>query len=359
MNALIIFDGGRWLRIVDDVVGARGDAIADALPVGEGELVAAIVPARDIAVHEVNLGELSEPQARAAGPLAIADVSAVPAVSLHIATGPADADGQRSVVAIAATAVTQRLLTLADYGLDPDRLLAAPLLLPRPIEGFVRGDLGNECVVRGPGAAFADDPVLTPLLTAGHEVATLDRSALETALVAAVANPEVDLRQGPFAKRRRLAIDLLRIRRLAVMLLALGLITLAAQLVLIVRLNSTVARIEADNRALAASLLPPGSTVTDPALQVAARLTAVQGAGGGFSPLAAQVVAAVEGVPGSELGSLVFDGQGGLRATIRGSSATDLSAVEVRLNAAGLTVVPGETVASGARPYRDLTVRAR
>ena len=359
MNALVVFDGGRWLRIVDDIVGARGEDVTDALPTGEGELVAAIVPARDVAVHELDLGELSELQARAAGPVAIAEISAVPVGSLHVATGPADADGHRSVVAIAATAVTERLLTLAGHGVDPDLLLAAPLLLPRPVDGFVRGDLGDECVVRGRGAAFGDDPVLTPLLTAGHEVATLERSALEAALVAAVANPEVDLRQGPFAKRRRIAIDLLRVRRIAVMLLALGLLVLLAQIVLVVRLNASASRIEEDNRALAASLLPPGSTVTDPAMQVGARLTSVQGAGGGFSPLAAQFVAAVEAVPGSELGGLVFDGDGGLRATIRGTSVADLAAVEARLTAAGLTVVLGQVVASGARPYRDLTVRAR
>jgi hypothetical protein len=56
---------------------------------------------------------------------------------------------------------------------------------------------------------------------------------------------------------------------------------------------------------------------------------------------------------------MVFDGEGGLRATVRAGSTADLDAVVTRLGASGLQVVPAPVVAGQGRPYRDITVRAQ
>ena len=56
---------------------------------------------------------------------------------------------------------------------------------------------------------------------------------------------------------------------------------------------------------------------------------------------------------------MVFDGEGGLRATVRAATAADLGAVEAKLGASGLQIMPGPIVANQGRPYRDITVRAR
>jgi general secretion pathway protein L len=251
------------------------------------------------------------------------------------------------------------LAALAEVEVDPDHLVAAPLLLTRPEVGFVRGDLGSEIVVRGQDTAFVDDPVLTPLLTGDKPLVTLDRSALEASLIAAIEFPEADLRQGVFAKRRRWPVDVARLRRYAVMALVIGALILTAQLVTIVRLNARASAIEANTVVEATALLPPGTMVTDAVLQSEARLAAMQGAGGGFEPLAAAVAAAVNATPAVELGSMVFDGEGGLRATVRAGSTADLDAVVTRLGASGLQVVPAPVVAGQGRPYRDITVRAQ
>ena len=359
MKALVVFDTGRWLRIDDRRIDSRGEDVVDALPPREDERVVGVMAAHDVTVHRVMLPGLADAQARAAARVAIAEESMTPAAALHTATGAEASDGGRTVATAEAVRVTERLLDLARHGLDPDHLLAAPLLLPLPEEGFVSGDFGNGMMVRGLAAAFPDDPVLTPLLTDGIVPQRLDRDALEAAMIDAVANPEADLRQGVFAKRYRWNPDLARLRRLAMLVLVLGIVVLVTQLITVLRIDATAAAIETDSRARAASVLPPGTVITDPALQAEARLGAVGGAGGGFAPLAAAIVGAVDAVPGAELGSLIYDADGTLHALVRGGSVADLDAVQARLAATGVQVVAGPVVAAPSKPYRDLTVRAR
>ena len=318
MSALVVFEDGRWLRVVDDAVVTRGDDIGLAPPPGDDERVVAVMPAREVMIHSASLPGLSEVQAQAAARTVVADASMTSIDTLHIGAGGADEAGMRTIVSAEREAVARRLASLAAYGLDPDHLLAAPLLLPRPVVGFVRGDLGSETVVRGPQTAFADDPVLTPILAERQEVTNLDRAALEQALVTALRVPEADLRQGAFAKRRSLGIEWPLIRRMARILLVAGLVVLATQIVDIVKRNSTASSIEADNRTRAAAALPPGTTVTDPAGQVTARLAAVRGAAGGYLTLASIVGAAVNASPNVELGAMVYEGASGLRVTAKG-----------------------------------------
>lgn len=358
MSALVVFETGRWVRTADGRVVERGDAITDALPAGDDETVVAIVPARDVTVRSLSLPDLSDAQAHAAARLAMAEHSLTPAEALHVAASPADEDGNRTVVSIAAIRVTERLVSLSDVGLDPDRLLAAPLLLPIPETGFVRATFDTETVLRSRDTALLDDD-LAPIILGNCQVATFDRAAIEQALVRGVDGVNADLRHGPFAKRRQWAVDAARLRRFAVFALILGGLILAIQIVSIVRTNMTASGIEADNQTRAAALLPPGTVITDPALQAEARLTAIEGAGGGFTPLASAFATAVNATPNVELGSMIFDGQGGLRATVRASTPADLDAIEARIVAAGLRATGGPIIASQGRPYRDITVTAR
>lgn len=359
MSTLVVFADGHWLRIVAGDILARADDVAAALPQVEGERTVAIVPAADAIIRTIDLPELADLQAQGASRLALADVSVLPPEALQVAVGAADAEGKRLAVGVPASRLVALLAAWGEAGLDPDHLIAAPLLLARPETGFARGDLGSEIVVRGTETAFADDAVLTPLIAGDSAVETLDLAALEAGLVAAVEFPEADLRHGPFAKRRRWPVDVARLRRYAVMLLTIGALILTAQLVTIVRLNARASAIEAETLVQATAILPPGTTVSDAVLQSEARLAAMQGAGAGFDALAAAIGAAVNATPNVELGSMTFDGDGGLRATVRAANAADLSAVESKLASSGLRVVPGPIVASQGRPYRDITVRAQ
>ncbi len=357
--ALVVFESGRWLRVAEGEIGARGEDVADALPLDEDEQTIAVLAGSDATIRTLALADMTDAQAQAVARSSVATDSLSPATGLHVVAGPADESGRRAVVAIEAARVTEALLDLAEKGIDPDRLLVEPLLLPIVDAGFVRATFDLAPVMRGVEAAFVEDSVLSPLIVGSEPVATLERDAIEAALVRAVDGPNADLRQGLFAKRRRWSVEVSRLRKLAAMTLTLGLIVLASQIVHVVRLNWTASNIEAENRTKAAAILPPGTVVTDPALQAEARLAALQGAGGGFGPLSAAFATAVNATPGIELGSMIFDGEGGLRATVRATTAADLAAVESRLVAAGLRSVAGPIVDNQGRPYRDITVTVR
>lgn len=358
---LMLGDEARWLRLSDGAVVARGEGFETVPRADPGieERVVAVVPAHELVVHHASLPDLAEPQARAAARLLVSEQSATPLETLHVAVGPAGPAGDRPVVAIEAAHMARHVAGLAALGYDPDAMLAAPLLLPRPDEGLVRGDLGSEVIVRGRNAAFADDAVLTPLIAGDAGVTDLDRAEIEAALMAAVADPEVDLRQGPFARVRRWAIDWKLVRRVALLGLALAGATLFLQLATIFKLSLAADRIEAANAAQARAVLPPGATVTNPVAQLDERLAALRGAGGGFLPLASAVAAAVNATANVELASMIFDGTGGLRVVVRAANPAELVAVEQRLIASGLAVAAGPVTSDQARPSRELTVRAR
>jgi general secretion pathway protein L len=352
---LMLGDAPRWLRIADGAIVARGDGatLAEA-----DDHVVAVVPAHDVAIHHADLPDLAEAQAQAAARLMIAEQSAAPAGSLHVAVGSANEAGDRPVVAIDRGRMAALLADMAVAGIDPDAVVAAPMLLARPETGFVRGDFGSETIVRGHDSAFADDPLLTPLLTGGA-VTTLDRPTLERGLIDAVTNPEVDMRQGIFAKRRAWGLDWVRLRRIGWLALALAAVTLLFGIVQLVRLNMAADRIEASNIVVARAALPPGTNINNPLIQVQEQLNNLRGPGGGMLPLAAGVATAANATPNIELTSMIFDGGGTLRITARATSVADLTTFETRLAAAGLTSAAGPALVDQGRQIRDYTVSAK
>ena len=352
---LMLGDAPRWLRISGDEIVARGDGFVAGAP---DDHVVGVVPARDVTIHHAELPNLSEPQAKAAARLLISEQSAALAGTLHVALGQVNSSGDRPVVAIDHGQMVLALADMAAQGFDPDSVIAAPMLLARPDTGFVKGDFGTEVILRGHDSAFVDDPTLTPLLTQGN-VTTLDRSMLESGLVAAIADPEVDLRQGIFAKRRAWGLDWVRLRRIGWLALAIGIATLLFQIVQLVRLNMASDRIEANNIVIARAALPPGVNINNPLIQVQEQLNSLRGPGGGMLPLAAGVASAVNAVPNMELTSMIFDGGGTLRVTARATTPTDLTTFEAKLAEAGLVSAMGPVLIDQGRQVRDYTVSVK
>lgn len=349
---LMLGDAPRWLRTNGEGVIARGEGavIAD----DGDDRVVAVVPAGDVTVHHADLPGLSEPQAAAAARLLVAEQAVSPADLLHIAVGRDNGAGERPVVAIDRARMEMRLAEAALLGADPDAVLAAPMLVARPEAGYLRADLGTESIVRGRNAAFADDIVLTPLLTGGS-VTALDRAQIEASIATAVADPEVDLRQGAFAKKHAWAIDWAMLRLIGWLALALAVLTLALAIVQLVRLNNAASRIEAANGATARAALPPGTTINAPLIQLNERLAALRGPGGGLLPMAAAVTSAVNATPNVQLATMIFDGGGSLRVTVRANGPADIAAFDARLAASGLTSAPGPVMVDQGKQIRDYT----
>ena len=343
----------RWWRLN----GARVAAAGEGLPAPDDAPLIAIPPADAVTLHWAALPVRTPAQATAAARILAAEASAVPAGELHVAVGE-EGDGERPIAVVGADAMRGWLAELAAAGLDPRAMVPAPMLLPRPDEGFARADLGGEGVVRGRSSGFADEPLLTDLVTGGVAPRAVAGDELGAALAAAVAAPALDLRQGPFARRRRRGLDWALVRRLGRLALGIVAVTLAISLVRLARYSFAADALEARADALAATGLPRGETVTDADRQLAERLGAVRGPGLGFTAMAAAVFAAVRATPGTEVTGLDFQSSGDLKLSVaaaRESLPTDLKRAIER---AGFTVDASTFTSTNGRVTGDLTVRA-
>ena len=344
----------RWLTLDERGVTGEGEGV----PAASDQRLVAVAPADAVTLHWAELPSRSPAQAAAAARLAVAEASAAPLAELHVAVGD-EGNPNRPIAVVDAQAMRDWLAALATRGIDPDAMIPAPMLLPRPEDGYIRADIGGEGVVRGVAAGFADEARLTELVTGGVAPATLDRDTLAAALVDAAAAPPLDLRQGIFAKRRRVSLDWPLIRRLAIMSATILLLTLMIDLVRIVCYNTEAGAMETRADALGRTALPRGETATDVDRQIDERLASVRGPGLGFSTTAAAAYAAVRATPGTELTGLDFSPNGSLKLSVaaaRESLPTDLKRA---LEAAGFTVTAGVFQSANGRVTGEMTVERR
>ena len=344
----------RRLRVAQGAVAARGALVAEA-----GEPVIAIAPAADVALHWAEVPARSTAQALAAARLLVGEAMLGTLADQHVAVGPPQENGERPIAVVKAEKMAGWLAALAGEGLDPAAIVPASLLLPAPEAGYVRADLGGEVVLRGATSAFAEEAGLTALILGDAPVETLDRTAIEAAIVAATAAPSLDLRQGGFARRETLDFDWRQARRALWLIAATLIVTLALNLVLILRYNLDAAELEHRADVLAATGLARGETVNDAQRQLTARLARLRGAGLGFTQTAATAFAVIRAVPGSELRALNFDQTGVLRMTLVTQTEGQITDVLDRLRALGLTVVAGPFAGQPGRFQGELTVSPR
>ncbi len=345
--------GFRWMRLDDETVIGQGEGV----PVTDDPTVA-IVPAEDVTLHWADLPDRSDAQATAAARILAGEASAAPLSELHVAVGD-EGMPDRPIAVVGVGTMRNWLAMLSGAGVDPVALVPAPMLLARPDDGYARAEIAGHGVIRGANAGFADEARLTELLTGGEPPATLTRSAVIEALIASAQSPRLDLRQGPFARRRKFALDRRLIVKLGWLCLTILSFTLAIDLVRIAKYDFAADALERRADLLARTGLPRGETVNDADRQLNERLASVRGPGLGFSRSVAAIYSAVRGTPGSELTSLDFQPDG----TIRVAVAVEREAVAVDLRnaieAQGFRVEPSVFQAGmGGRITGEFTVRA-
>ena len=349
-------DSHRWVKIDGGAIVARGDG----LPEGEMAASVVVVPAEDVTLHWASLPDRSQAQSVAAARVLVAEASASPMAELHLAVGretTGDANDHDRPIGVVSTAQMQRwLVDLAHAGINPDVMIPAPMLLPRPDEGFLQADLGGDAVVRGAATGFAHDPQLTPLVTGGIAPTIMSRDAIEAAIITAASAPALDLRQGIFAKRRRRAIDWPLVRRMGWLLVAILSITLLISLVQIMQYGFAADAIERRADLLARQGLARGESVNDAARQLDARLVRLRGPGRGFSATAAAIYGAIRGVPGTEVRALNFDAKGAALVTIAAQTEGQVYDVIREINAQGYTATTSTFEQSNNRLTGRITV---
>lgn len=349
--------GFRWMRLADQRVVDEGEGVPHGDERTDGATIA-VAPADAVTLHWAELPSRSTAQATAAARILATEASAAPLAELHVAVGD-EGRSDRPIGVVGIAVMQGWLRLLAEQGVDPAAVIPAPMLLPRPDEGYARGELAGSGVIRGTSSGFADEARLTAIVTGDTPPATIDRAMLEAALVAAVAAVPLDLRQGVFARRRRqFALDWPLIRRLAVLAGMILAVTLAISLVRIAKYSFGADMLEAQADVVARSGLPRGETVTDAARQLDERLSRVRGPGLGFSTTSAAIFAAVRATPGTEITALDFQPNGTVRlgvAVEREALATDLKRA---LEVAGFTVQAGVFQSAAGRVTGDLTISA-
>lgn len=347
----------RWLRIVGDAVVARGDGRPELTIVDEERpRIVAVVPADAVALHWAELPDRSMQQTLAAARIAIAEASAAPVTGLHVAVGREGDAALRPIAVVGEDQMHSWLGALAADGIDPDALVPAPLLLAPPDQGYVRADLGGIRVVRSQASAFVDEEPLTALVTGDAPVATLTPQQIETAVIAAVQEPALNLRQGGFARQRKRALDMSLIKRLSWLFLAIAIVSLLITLVRIVRTEFAARGIEAHIGIVAQQGLPAGTTITAPERQLSERLASLRGAGLGFSRTAGAVFGAVQAEPATELTALVFTDAGALKVTVTAKDEAAVNDLKSRIAGLGFVVTPSTFTASAGQLTGDLTV---
>jgi general secretion pathway protein L len=343
-----------WLRIEGGAIIARGDQ-AEMLAASDDETRLLVAPARNVSLHALDLPDLAPAQARAAAQLALAEKSLLTSDQLHIACG-AQGDGASSrTIAIVSRTDMQAWIE----AFDPNVIVPSPLLLPCPDQGYVRAYLGDEVVLRGTESGFAEDETLTPMIIRDAPVITLDKDALEAVLIAAAANPPINLREGEFARQRKWRVDQKWLKRTAWIVAALLLVSLLIPLIQITRLSWASDTLEETSASLAQAAL--GEAVAPEAAVGAldARLAALRGGGAGFVKTAAAASRAIEATTNIELTAMTFNPDGTLRLTLRATTADEIRTVQARMRAAGLDVTSGPINPSQGQPVVETQVRGR
>lgn len=363
MSALVVIlspeGGARWLRIADGEVVARGN---DDGWGGDGEppeRALLIVPAAAVALHRATLPELAPRQAAVAARLMATENSLGSPERLHVATGPRQPDGAIDVAVVGVADMTGWLDWASLRGLDPGPVVPAALLLPRPDSGFVRGPVGDEDIARDAAAAFALDPVLAPLVLGDADVTVVGPAEVDAAIVAALDLAPLDLRQGPFARRRRRAFDWALVRRAGVLAGLILLASLVIALFEIARLDRDTARLDADALAAAQTVIPGVGDVAQAESALDARATAVGVGGRGFGAATARLFAALDQSPAATLTTFEATPDGALHATVAAPLSNDIDIVVAALRGAGATVEATPAQPGDGRQTSSLTVTPR
>lgn len=319
----------RWLLLGDDGGIARSNGDAELPLVADGRTALA-VPGEAVAIHWLTLDEgLAPAQAAAAARLLLADASLAPLADMHVAVGAAE--GGLTPVALVPN---ERMAAWLAAAPDADPVVPTPFLLPPPDDGFARRARGGVADYRSTGAAFAIEPELADALTGGAPATDVDEAAFETGLAEALAAPALNLRQGAFARRRRIRVVEGSWRKLAFYGLALAALTLVIQIATILSYTFAADRLENEIAARGQSGGP-------------ARAAA-------FGPVASLLFEAIRSTPNVELTRLDWRADGSLAASLRIDTPATLAALRARAEASGLRIEGGAAPSGGAA---DLVVR--
>lgn len=335
------------LMATEDGVRTLGEPVA-----GEPGATVAVIPGEDMALHRLTLletdtrGRLAEARMRAT------DLSAQPIEDVHVAVGPADADGACWVGLIARDRMAGHLAHLKAAGAEPAHIVPAALLLEPAAATPSMARFGDRVLLRTNEIAGLVEPSLASALTGSSQLGRF----LQLAEFAPSQAPDplpLDLLQGDYAPRSRWWAE--RRFQLAAGLLGLLVVALllAPALIQRARTSAAVAVLDRSVVELASQTLgkaPENAEAGADALAVARRTAE----GGALGARLSYVTAIVETVPGARLESARLQPDGSLLLGL-GGPADAINLMGQRMaggafaaTASGTTLTMGDRLAGRA-----------
>lgn len=276
--------------------------------------------------------------------------------TLHSATAELDSDPPIMVTAVAANSKMREWLEWADgLAVCIDHIVPVAMVLPLG-DQWTATTIGSERILGHRGMVLPDEPGLKEALLGESEVQPdeLDSDALARALVRIAAAPEPDLRTGRFARRRRIVIERRKVRELAVLTLAVILLSAVIAVIEIVKLDTSSSALDAETLAIARKAAGPSVTLDNAEAVLAARAGPV--GGGSLSSGVAAVLARLQREPNVSLSMLGYSG-GTLSFTVSGQEPKAINRVLLALQRDGYRVSALPRSRSDGRMLVDVTLR--
>jgi len=347
-----------WWRVSEDVVEAGSGADWVGLA-GDPELRPTIIALAPVALVRLAFstrpeGAASPKQAETIARVGALDQSLGEPETLHSASATLDGDAQAVITAVVANSKMQEWLDWAEgLGVGLDHIVPAAMVLPLG-EQWATAQVGSERILGRRGMVLADEPALKDaLLDPGEEPVEVDPGSFEVALMRLAAAPVPDLRSGRFARRRRIVIDRVRARELALLTLVIILVTTLIAVVEILRLDRSRAALDAETLEIARAAAGPGVTLENAESTLAAR----GGAGGGaMSSAVAGLLARLQAEQAVSLATLGYSG-GTLNFTLAGQGPDAINRVLLALQRDGYRVTAVPRTESDGRTFADVTLR--
>ena len=275
--------------------------------------------------------------------------------TLHAVAVPLDGDPPTLLTALAANSKMQEWLDWAErLDVRIDHIVPAAMVLPLGDQWMV-ATIGSERILGHRGMVLPDEPGLQDaLLGDGEQPVEMEPEAIESALVRIAAAPEPDRRSGRFARRRRIAIDRVRVRELALLTLAIILVSTLIVVVEVLKLDTSRSALDAETVAIARAAAGPSVTLDNAEAALVARVGSA--GSGSLSSGVAAVLTRLQPEQNVSLSMLGYSG-GTLSFTVSGQGPDAINRVLLALQRDGYRVTAVPRTQSDGRTLAEVTLR--
>lgn len=343
-----------WCRFVDGEIVARSKASALAGQDEGGDApVMLVIPSSLVTVRQVDLPEampaaqMRTVAARLAGEHSILEADGLLAVP--------SAQDPRSVAIVARDDLAHVITWARHEGVDPDIIIPSAAVLPEDEAGVASADFAGAQIVRGAGFAAEVESWTLPLFGKAP-IRRLTAAEVDSALASSLAAPAFNLRAGEFAKLQRSSIGPDYLKRIALWVAFIALVTLLISLALIARYHLSTSRIDGRTVEIAKSVLPAANDAKLASEELDRLLDQRGGSGYGFTGPLSGLMTAMQPTPSVSLTTLSKGDDGLVHATLASARADDINAVLIAVQAAGYRITATSSADPSGRVIAEITV---